>query len=424
MKMQARTLFIHYYFPPTQMVSSARMLYWYRLLDRQGHRIWGMGARNRHRFPQDTTLETGCAQLIDLPAYDLRSWVFGRKQYDSGGLGAVQKRKPWLRALLRWVDSFPLNILLGDGGVWYIWTGYLAGQKLVRDQGITHLFSSFRPYADHLVAYLLKWRFPHLIWMADFRDLHVDPLRRNVCLAGFQRWCNRLILKKADRITTVSAGLARQLQLCVPPNTRIDVVRTGLTAPIRCDTTPYPSTFRLVYTGSLYADWQRPEDLALALESLDEQIVRSWEITYAGRDGELWKQTFAQSGWSGIIRLLGCISRSEALQLQRTAAVNILLTWSSPQYSGILTGKLYEYLAARRPILILINGPRDTEWDTLFGHRPGVWIWSREEGVAALAKLLAEAHALWQKGLLPAPYSPTELTSPDWLMDPSRSIPG
>ena len=39
----------------------------------------------------------------------------------------------------------------------------------------------------------------------------------------------------------------------------------------------------------------------------------------------------------------------------------LLLNWSAPDYYGVLTAKLYDYLSAGRPILALVNGPSDPE---------------------------------------------------------------
>jgi phosphoribosylanthranilate isomerase len=54
-----------------------------------------------------------------------------------------------------------------------------------------------------------------------------------------------------------------------------------------------------------------------------------------------------------VVQVHGQISREESLQKQRESQVLLLLTWNDPGEKGIYTGKLFDYLAARRPILAL-----------------------------------------------------------------------
>ena len=52
---------------------------------------------------------------------------------------------------------------------------------------------------------------------------------------------------------------------------------------------------------------------------------------------------------------------SEAQKRQREATINLVLTWSTSVQKGILTTKLFEYLATGKPILVLTNGVLETE---------------------------------------------------------------
>ena len=46
--------------------------------------------------------------------------------------------------------------------------------------------------------------------------------------------------------------------------------------------------------------------------------------------------------------------------------MNLLLSWASENQQGILTAKFYEYLAARNQILLIINGSKDEEFESIF----------------------------------------------------------
>ncbi len=69
----------------------------------------------------------------------------------------------------------------------------------------------------------------------------------------------------------------------------------------------------------------------------------------------------------------GYLSHKESIQLIREAEVLLLLINNVPNNKGILTGRLYEYLAARRPIIGI--GPVDGEaTDTLRETGHGIMI--------------------------------------------------
>lgn len=156
--------------------------------------------------------ETGQATdvtILRVPSYDVRWLIWFLRRKKSTYFSPQLKQQPGVSWIRRAVDSFPLNIILGDGG---FFTCSLVIGALRLWGEISHLYSSFRPMSDHFLAYLLVQRFPFLIWIADFRDVPVDPLLQNVWWPGFQHWILRKLLGRAQYLTTVSEGLAQHLR--------------------------------------------------------------------------------------------------------------------------------------------------------------------------------------------------------------------
>jgi len=54
---------------------------------------------------------------------------------------------------------------------------------------------------------------------------------------------------------------------------------------------------------------------------------------------------------NNIVIIHGPISRNDSIMKQREAQILLLLTWDNHQEKGVLTGKIFDYFAARRPIL-------------------------------------------------------------------------
>ncbi len=360
-------LFISYYFPPVKVVGALRLYHIYRELSKTLPAPWVLSSSNRRRFAQEPTLELHPERLIELPTWDLRRATLRRKSGNPAHLSRQYKTNHWVRRLRKLSDSFPFNLLWGDGGLVYILEGYRRGVQLVEQEGITHLFSSFRPYSDHAVAYLLKRRFPQLVWVADFRDLHVNRALDNVYWPERQHRFNRRILQRADVVTTVSQGLARSLQQYHP---NVYLLPNGIgDLPADLPTLDLPPKFTIGYTGSVYPRLQDARFLLSPLQRLirEDRIDRNKiQLAVAGKDGATWRQWLREFQLDDLLLDLGLISRPEALALQQHSHLNLLLSWSLGADQGILTAKLYEYLAARRPILGMVKGNPDPELEAIF----------------------------------------------------------
>jgi len=369
---QKKLLILYYNFPPVKVPGAVRIHHFYRAALPWFAEIHALAAANRRFFLQDPSLETGCQHVIEVPAWDLRRLAMRKKAGNAPFVSSALKGRPLIGWFRRLLDSFPFNTLIGDGGLVYILAGYLRARRLIEKKGITHVFSTFRPYSDHIIGYLLKRRFPEVYWIADFRDLHVDPLRKNVLWPAFQRWCNRRILRRADLVTTVSEGLKRHLGKLAP---RVYVLRNGMGAVGESGEGVVPfEKFTVVYTGSLYPGQQTAGPLFQAvLQMLEAKTIQRADIQllYAGKDEAVWKEWLQQYDLSDVGRSLGLVPLKEAQLIQQRAHANLLLSWSLPDGGGILTSKVYEYLAAGKPILAIVNGEKDEELEKLIDHGIG-----------------------------------------------------
>lgn len=263
--------------------------------------------------------------------------------------------------------SFPFNLFIGEGNIYYIWNAYRQAKRLInKDKKITHIFSSFGPYADHYVAYMLKKKYPHLRWTADFRDLQVEPIYKNVIWKGLQKWMERKVLSRANLVTSVSEGYTDQLKQY---NTSTCSVPRGVA--LRPPSSQYKK-FTISYTGSLYFDYRNPRRLFSTVAQLitDNKLnLEDIQIVYAGRDGQQFCQWALECGVpENIIDNRGMVSSTTAKKIQNKSHINLLLTSSSPELKGVLTGKVFEYFEAGNPIICLINGVKDEEFEKLFNR--------------------------------------------------------
>ncbi len=395
-KASGTVLFISYYFPPIQSVGVIRNYNLAKQFCSYCNQVIVLTTSNYKSLPQESFPPLPI-RLISILTFDYRTFL-SLKGTPTAHHGEEKKNHPFIRFVIRLLDSFPFNILFGEGGFLYILLGFLRGVFLIRQQKVKIIYSSFRPFSDHFIAFLLKTFFPSILWIADFRDLPIDQNRGNTVFPKFQAWVNKKIIRKADQVLTVSEGLAKNLRQY---RKQVYVLRSGMPVYDQEEVTAPFSKFTFAYTGSIYQGFQTP---AILLEGLQELIKEGIvdrekvQIVYAGKDGLAWTKWINQQELQNVFINKGFIAKEEAQKIQKMAQVNLLLSWSSPKLSGILTAKFYEYLAARNPILLIINGTPDLEFEKIFKDlNAGIVAYNDSEQKERIKNYILDLYLEWEK---------------------------
>jgi hypothetical protein len=266
------------------------------------------------------------------------------------------------------------------------------GLELLARERFHAILSSSGPPTVNLVARALQER-SGLPWVADFRDLWTQ--KHDYPYGGLRRrWERRLELKtlrSASSLVTVSDPLAQAFsRLHRRP---VEVIPNGFDPAERGGGDPVGSRFRIVYTGSLYQGRMDPTPVLHALAELtssgamDRELV---EVLVFGDDPAWLRQEVSQLGLDGVVSLRGRLPREQVLEQQRAAQLLLLLGWGDPGQRGITTGKVFEYLAAERPILCLGRTRGDVVEALLEETAAGAYCSTGEELQAALLEAYRE----------------------------------
>ncbi len=390
---------ICYKFPPIKSMGATRNYNVALQLKEHFKNHFVITTKNQSFLPNQALPLCDTFNAFPVSTFDYRTFLhyfFHKNSYFQGNL----EERTILSWLVKLRDSFPFNVLLDEGSLIYIFNGYRQGKKLIRQHNIRYIYSSFRPYADHIIAWMLKrWR-PELHWIADFRDPHVDLNRRNVFFPKVQHSFDRKIFQMADTVITVSQGLAKYFERY---GRAVHVLHNGINPGFEAiKDLPYANLdrFTISYTGSLYADQQTAAPLFAVLNELITEQKFPWEniqLIYAGKDRQLWDHWIAEFGLAAINKSNNIIDIRESLAIQRSSHINLLLSWSGPVIKGILTGKLFEYLDARRPILGIVNGEYDNEFANIFAStKAGLVTFTDQDYSAQIKRFVLQRYAAWE----------------------------
>lgn len=269
-----------------------------------------------------------------------------------------------------------------------------AGEKIFQETEINAILSSSKPETCHLIAKTLveKYRIP---WVADLRDLWTQNPYSNHC--AFRMFAEKRLelrtLERANAIVTVSKPLADDLSR-LHTHKPVYVITNGYDPEdAYFDPPRLTDKFTITYTGALYGGKRDPLMLFAALKNLIKDGTidpEGVEVRFYGSKDSWLFDDIRNANLDDIVKVFGLVPREEALQRQRESQLLLLLLWNNPKEKGVYTGKVFEYLAARRPI-IAIGGPEESVVkDLLDETQAGHYVSSSEELEIVLSKYYSD----------------------------------
>jgi len=268
-----------------------------------------------------------------------------------------------------------------------------ASEDILRQQNIKAMISTSPPVTSHIIAKELKEEFK-IPWVADFRDLWTQnyyypysPLRRMI-----ERKLELKTLAAADVLVTISQPAADDLR-SLHKQKPVHSIPNGFD-PAEVNTTPGNLTdkFTITYTGNLYPGKQSPEPLFAALRDLiteGSMDAGDIEVRFYGPEGGWIDKQAEHYGLTDIVKQFGMVPREIALNKQRESQLLLLLKWNDPKQRGAYSAKIFEYLAARRPVLA-VGGFHDVVSELLDETKAGVSGQTGEDIKAVLLRLYQE----------------------------------
>lgn len=237
-----------------------------------------------------------------------------------------------------------------------------AVRRELRRGSIDCLITSSPSESTHLLGLMLGRGRP--AWIVDFRDGWEFEKLRPPFPTPAQRALDRnleaRVARSADLLVGVTAPIVADFERRL--GVTGELVTNGFDPELAADGEDGgPSTrdglFTFVHTGALSGQGGRdPRPLIEALRRLlehDASLAGRVRLVVAGRSEDDERALLAGAGLGDAVQHLGFLPRAEALGLQRRAGALILVT---SRDGSEATGKLYEYMAAGRPIVALAQG--------------------------------------------------------------------
>lgn len=352
-----KVLIITYYWPPAGGSGVQRWLKFVKYLQEYGIEPVVYTVDNARYLKEDKTL------LDDVPRNtkvlkhsiweptDLLFWK--KKKSQKSGISNINQN--------RFLSFIRGNFFIPDPKVFWVNSSVKFLQKYLNSNKVDAIISTGPPHSMHLIAQKLHKK-NKLKWIADFRDPWTDLYyNKDFSEQSFAKKKNKIleksVLKNADCVLTVSESLKEQFSINAR---RVEVITNGYDNETRsAEDTVLDKLFTISYIG-LLPKQSNPKLFFKVLQELcsqNEDFKNDLKLNFIGDISDDVRVEVLKNNLEKNTSFKGYVDHEKAIEFQNKAQVLLLLIPNIEKSKGILTGKLFEYLIAKRPILAI--GPED-----------------------------------------------------------------
>ena len=346
-----------------------------------------------------------------------QAWVHRARYVGPGGrrLADELHGRSGLDLALRRASTLGRRLLVPDENVTWNATAIPKAIAIARSEGIDVVLTTSPPASVHLIGAAVSGA-TGAKWVADLRDsIALHPHRSADGLGARAKQkaragVARLVARQADAIVAAAEAIAVETR-GLSPRGPVVTIANG------CDFDDFAAfeyrrgdRFRLTHAGSFFGRRDpKPFLRALAASGLEDVLVR-----FLGDFRPADREFLGSLGLGDRVELIEHVPRRRSLELQRDSdALLLLIPEADGRGRGVLSGKVFEYLAAERPILAVV--PPDGAAAQLV-RDTGAGVVAAPEDVDGIREALVALHARWHAGSLDG----TPL-SPEWRERLSRA---
>ncbi len=361
-----RLLIITYYWPPAGGGGVQRWLKHSKYLREAGWEPVIFTAEDAHYPVIDNSLQKELPddlEVIKAPIwepYELYKKFTGRKKRERVYSGFINENKKasFSQKLSVFIRG---NFFIPDARCFWINPASRALINYLKEHPVKAMVSTGPPHTTHLIAEKVKKRYPNIKWVADFRDPWTqidfyDQLNLTNWADRKHKRLEKKVLKKADKIVTVSWSWGKDFERLSRRND-IEIITNGYDEAdfSNSENIDLDESFSIFHAGSMNKDRNVPV-LWKALEALTEEvpeIKKYLKIVLVGQVDFSVLHSINEFGLEDYLDKRDFVPHSQVVQWLQSAQLLLLPINNTPNVAGVLPGKLYEYLGAKRPIICI-----------------------------------------------------------------------
>ncbi|HOO76654.1 MAG TPA: glycosyltransferase [bacterium] len=364
-------LLISYWFPPVGGTWVMRAQKLAKYLPRYGWEPVILCARNPHETVKRMDMSLFDELPTSLLVYRARSPEplfmldtakrFARRAIPAGTVRGRRALDALDWRLDRWYDRFSRRLVPDPTAAWMPWAGRL-GRRIITRHRPAAILSTAPPYSNHIVAMRLK-RESGLPWIADWRDLWTLDRRYSKTgrLRRREEVLERSVLKEADAVTGILDEInASHIGLAGAENPeKFHTIPHGFDPddfhepPLD----PAPGKWNISYAGT-FTQEIRPgvflDGVRHAVDA-DARLAEKLRVNFIGSPNPELAWAVAERKLEPWVAFTGFLPHRRATRTMMGSDLLLLVLGDVPRGEMVVSNKIFEYLASRRPILALVS---------------------------------------------------------------------
>lgn len=362
--MSKRILIITYYWPPSGGPGVLRWVKMARYLHELGWEPVIYTAENADYPITDDSLGQELPEKLEVirqpiwEPYDLYRKFTGKakdEKFNQGGFTAAKAGNQKKENMALWVRS---NFFIPDARRFWVKPSVKYLKRYLSKKPVDMIITTGPPHSLHLIGMKLqkKMKIP---WIADFRDpwtkiYYYPELPLSSFADALHHKLERRVLKNADSVITVGNTIAQELETI--GKRQVEVIHNGYDHAEMPEVKPPDNKkFRIIHTGNISRSKNQPFFWKAIRQLLDsnDTLNDDLEIVLAGTLDYSVDEDIKKYQLEEFVRKPGYLPHHEILELQQTATLLLLMISDTQHARGVLTGKLFEYLASQKPIITI-----------------------------------------------------------------------
>lgn len=300
----------------------------------------------------------------------------------------------------RQVQYIRANYFIPDSRKFWIKPSVKKLTSFVKENNIDIMITTGPPHSLHLIGAEIKKQ-TGIKWLADFRDpwtnidyFHSLPLTLKSKEKHYQM--ESMVLRSADAVTVVGNSMKKEFS---DRNAHVHVLTNGFDGDLKNEEVVLDKKFSICHIGMMNAD-RNPKILWRVLKELvdeSEDFRKDLVVKLIGNcDREVY-ESVSDSELKHYVSFVAYVPHKDVLKFQQSSQVLLLAVNNVPSAKSLITGKIFEYLQSKRPVVAI--GPVDGDLaDILKETQAGNMI--DFEDVNGLKQLIRSQYDLFKSGKL------------------------
>ena len=368
-----KVLIITYYWPPAGGPGVQRWLKFVKYLRDFDWEPIVYTVENPSYPLLDSTLEDEIPDGIEvikrpiIEPYNIAGKITGQKDIDKvkGGFIKSDNKQNFMNKITTWVRG---NFFIPDARMFWVEPSFTFLKKYLSENKVDIVISSGPPHSLHLIGLKLKRKLG-IKWISDFRDpwTNIDYYSK----LKLTKWADlkhqrleRDVIEESDKVLVV--GNTMKSEFYGLGGDKIHVLPNGFdNETVGNEIISLDNKFSISHIGSMNAD-RNPRCLWEGISECikeDVELEKHLQIKLAGTVSEEVLETLKFYNLEKYIYHEEYLNHKDVIKFQRSSQVLLLVLNNTKNAKGIVTGKFFEYLNARRPILAV--GPKDGDLATI-----------------------------------------------------------